>query len=91
MTALTDYQRLEATAVWYPAQDAQRRDVVVGLGDASLTVTDHRDVALAHWSLAAIERVNPGRQPAVYAPAADAPERVEIHDDEMVKAIEKVR
>ncbi|MEL6644374.1 MAG: hypothetical protein AAFQ79_10595 [Pseudomonadota bacterium] len=91
MTALTDYQRLEATAVWYPAQDAQRRDVIVGLGDATLTVTDHRDIALAHWSLAAIERVNPGRHPAGYAPAADAPERVEIADEEMVKAIEKVR
>ncbi|MEO0701216.1 MAG: hypothetical protein AAFY80_03655 [Pseudomonadota bacterium] len=91
MTALTEYQRLEATGIWYPAPDGQRRDVVVGLGDASLTITDHRDTALAHWSLAAIERVNPGRHPAVYGPAADAPERVEIDDDTMVKAIEKVR
>ncbi|MEM9474503.1 MAG: hypothetical protein AAGA71_04380 [Pseudomonadota bacterium] len=91
MTALTEFQRLEATGVFYPAPDAQRRDVVVGLGDATLTITDLRDTALAHWSLAAIERVNPGRQPAVYAPAADAPERVEVADETMVKAIEKVR
>ncbi len=91
MTALTQYDRLEASGLFTPGDGGQRRDVVLSIGSASLTLTDQRDVALAHWSLAAIERLNPGRRPAIYAPAPDAPERVETGDDEMIRAIEKVR
>ena len=91
MTALTQYDRLEAPGLYTPATDAQRRDVILSIGDTSLTITDHREVALAHWSLAAIERLNPGARPAVFAPGAEATERVEISDAEMIRAIEKVR
>lgn len=91
MTVLDEYDRLEATGVFYPDPRAQRRDVVVSIGTASLTITDLRDTALAHWSLPAVERLNPGRMPALYAPAEDAPERLEINDDEMIAAIERVR
>ena len=69
----------------------QRIDVVLSIGNASLTITDHRDVALAHWSLAAIERLNPGQRPALYAPGTDAAEQVETGDEAMIRAIEKVR
>ena len=65
MTALSDYQRLEAPGVWRPSPDAQRRDVIVSLGDATLVLSDQKDAALAHWSLAAVERRNPGRMPAL--------------------------
>ncbi|MDJ1006864.1 MAG: hypothetical protein QNJ13_03490 [Paracoccaceae bacterium] len=49
------------------------------------------DLALAHWSLPAIDRVNPGATPAIYRPAPDAPDRLEVADPEMIEAIERVR
>ncbi len=91
MTALSEYQRLESTGIWRPAPGAQRRDVVVALGDATLVMTDTSNRAVAHWSLAALERRNPGATPALYAPGEDATEDLEISDAEMVAAIEKVR
>lgn len=91
MTALNQFERLEAQALWQSDQDSQRRDVFVSFGDATLIIIDRNEVALAHWSLAAIERLNPGSQPALYAPGADAPERLEISDTDMIDAIEKVR
>lgn len=93
MTALEEYQRLEASALWRPAPDAQRTDVIVSIGDATLTITDMRDQALAHWSLAAVERANPGKRPAIYHPDGDPGETLELaeNEDEMVKAIEKLR
>ncbi|MEM9708182.1 MAG: hypothetical protein AAF871_05270 [Pseudomonadota bacterium] len=91
MTALDEYQRLEAAGIWRPGKSDQRRNVVVAIGSASLTVKDMADVALAHWSLPALDRVNPGVAPAIYRPAKDAPDRLEIADKEMIDAIEKVR
>lgn len=91
MTALTEYQRLEATGVWRPDPGAQRRDVVVSVGDATLVMTDRKDTPLAHWSLAALVRRNPGQTPAVYAPGDDATEDLELDDADMIAAIEKVR
>jgi hypothetical protein len=91
MTALSDYQRLEAAGVWRANPRAQRRDVVVSLGKATLVLTDPNDTALAHWSLAAVERRNPGENPAVFAPGADATEELELSDAEMIAAIERVR
>jgi hypothetical protein len=91
MTALSDYQRLETQGVWRASPEAQRRDVVVSLGEATLVLTDQRDRALSHWSLAAIGRRNPGAMPAIFAPGADATEELEIHDPEMIAAIERVQ
>ncbi|NNF23196.1 MAG: hypothetical protein HKN63_00110 [Rhodobacteraceae bacterium] len=91
MTALTEFERLEAPGLWHPSPDAQRQDVVLSMGDASLIIFDNKEMALAHWSLAALERQNPGQRPAIYAPGPDAIERLEIADDTMVRAIEKVR
>ncbi len=54
MTALTEYDRLECAAVWRAAPEAQRRDVFVSVGDATLVITDNADRVLAHWSLAAV-------------------------------------
>lgn len=90
MTALTEYQRLESTGLWRPAPGAQRRDVIVSVGEASLVLTDMSDRALAHWSLPAVLRVNPGGVPALFRPGEDATEDLEIEDGTMVAAIEKV-
>lgn len=93
MTALTQYQRLEAPGLWRPSRAAQRRDVIVSIGDATLTLSDSRDQALTHWSLGALTRLNPGNRPALYAPsdAPDEVEELELGDPEMIDAIETVR
>jgi len=92
MTALLKYQRLECPGLWRAAPEAQRREVVVVLGDASLMLSDPRSgVALSHWSLPAVERRNPGATPALFAPDTGADETVEIEDPDMVEALETVR
>lgn len=91
MTALNEYQKLECTGVWLAGPGEQRRDVFVSIGDATLMINDNADRALAHWSLPAVERLNPGERPALYAPGADAPEELELSDDTMIAAIEQVR
>lgn len=91
MTALTEYQRLECTGLWRPDPQAQRREVVVSFGDATLMMADVRSLQpLAHWSLPATRRRNPGAMPAIYSPDDAAGEELEIADDTMVAAIAKV-
>ncbi|NCU20608.1 hypothetical protein EOM89_07695 [Candidatus Falkowbacteria bacterium] len=91
MTALSEYQRLEAPGLWRDAPEARRQDVIVSFGDATLIISDARGVrALAHWSLPATIRLNPGRRPAIYAPSPDPGEELELDDDTMIAAIEKV-
>ena len=90
VTVLAKYQRLEAEGVWRADDVAQRRDVIVSIGDATLTISDLNETALTHWSLAAVERVNPGERPAIFTPGADAPETLEIADGEMIDALMKV-
>ena len=90
VTVLAAYQRLEAEGVWRADADTQRRDVIVAIGDATLTITDQHETALAHWSLPAIRRLNPGERPALFSPGSDAPETLEIADDIMVKALSTV-
>lgn len=92
ITALKKFQRLEAAGVWRATADAQRRDVIASIGEATLTITDLQDRPLAHWSLAAVVRQNPGQLPALFSPAGDADETLEIGADEttMLEAIDKV-
>ena len=93
MTALSEYERLEASGLWRASPDAQRVDVYVSLGDATLTILDRREQPLTHWSLAAIARANPGKRPALYHPDGDAGETLELGEDasEVIDAIEKLR
>lgn len=93
MTALTKFSRLEATGLWRATPDDQRREVVVSVGDATLVITDMQDRAITHWSIAAIQRANPGERPAIYYPDGDHGETLELATDEaqMIEAIEKLR
>jgi hypothetical protein len=91
MTALSEYQRLEATGLWRETEDSQRREVLVSLGDATLMISTLSETALSHWSLPAVHRLNPGKMPALYAPDVEADELLEISEPEMIAAIEKVR
>lgn len=91
MTALDRYVRLESDALWRAGPDAQRRDVTISFGDATLVIADGAGRPLAHWSLPALIRQNPDEAPAVYAPDDEASELLEISDISMVEAIEEVR
>lgn len=93
MKALKKYQRLEATGLWRPDPETQRREVVVSIGEATLIITDMKDQPLTHWSLPAVERANPGETPAIYFPDGDTNETLELAEDEaqMIKAIETLR
>lgn len=92
MTALTEFVRLEAQGSWRETPDARLREVVVSFGDATLMLKDPAsEHPLAHWSLPAIIRVNPGKTPAVYRPRSDGLDEVlEIDDPLMIEAIERV-
>ena len=89
-TVLEQYQRLEAEGVWRPEPEAQRRDVIVSIGEATLTISDLNERVLTHWSLPAVERMNPGTRPALYRPGEDAEESLEIADAQMIDALAKV-
>lgn len=93
MTALNEFERLEATGLWRASAEDQRREVIVSLGDATLIFKDTSDRALTHWSLAAVERMNPGKMPAIFHPDGDPDELLELGIDsqDMVDAIEKLR
>lgn len=90
MTALTEFERLEAPALWRPGAGEQRRDVVVSLGEATLAIYTMSEMPLAHWSLPAVERRNPGEMPAIFAPGPEAGETLEIDDELMIDAIARV-
>jgi hypothetical protein len=91
MTALKEYVRLETSGLWRATPDAQRREVGISFGEATLVIVDGAGRPLSHWSLPAITRFNPGVRPAVYGPGPDSPETIEIEDDLMIGAIERIR
>ena len=93
MTALTKYARLEASGLWRASPQDQRREVVISVGEATLTISDMRDQPITHWSLAAIRRANPGQRPAIFHPDGDTGETLELDASEaqMIDAIEKLR
>lgn len=92
MTALRQYQRLESSGLWRESAQAKRQDVVVSFGKASLVIAQIRSgSAVAHWSLPAVTRLNPGRLPALYSPDPDGAEVLELDDPTMIDAIEQVR
>ena len=93
MTALTEFERLEAQGSWRETPEARLREVIVSVGDATLTLSDPKsERPLSHWSLPAVTRLNPGKLPAIYSPHADGPdETLEVDDPLMIEAIDRVQ
>ena len=92
MTALRKYQRLECGGLWRETPQDQRREVLVRFGDATLVLSDPKSgAAVSHWSLPAIERINKGQEPAIFAPGSDASESLELDDPDMIAALGTVR
>lgn len=91
MTALTEYDRLEATALWRADGESQRREVIVSIGDATLVISDTAGQPLGHWSLPAVERINgTNEKTAIYSAASDSDERLELDDETMITAIARI-
>ncbi|MES2432514.1 MAG: hypothetical protein V4586_01640 [Pseudomonadota bacterium] len=92
MTALRKYLRLESPGLWRETPSAQLREVVVGLREATIVLSDPKtEMALAQWSLPALTRLNPGKTPALYSPGEDDPETLEVDDRDMMAALDTVR
>lgn len=93
MTALTQFERLEAQGSWRETPEARLREVIVSVGEATLTLSDPKsERPLSHWSLPAVTRLNPGKLPAIYSPRADGPdETLEVDDPLMIEAIDRVQ
>lgn len=91
MTALKEYARLESGGIWQETPEAPARDVTVSFGDATLVIADAQGLALSHWALAAVTRLNLGERPARFAPDAGVQEVLIVEDDLMIDAIETVR
>ncbi len=95
MTAVDKYQRLECVGLWRSTANAQLREVVVGLRDATLLLSDTRtSMAVTHWSLPAVERLNPGDLPALYTAGrlddGSPAETLELDDPDMIAALDTV-
>lgn len=90
-TALDQFQRLETVGLWRAGPEAQRREVVVAFGAATLVISEGSGRVLAHWSLPAVVRLNSGEEPALFAPDDDGSETLEIEDSLMVEAISRVQ
>lgn len=92
MTALRKYERLESSGLWREAPEARLREVIVALRATTLILADPKtEVPLTQWSLPALTRLNPNQMPALFAPAEDDSETLEIDDADMVGALETVR
>lgn len=92
MTALRKYQRLESSGLWRETPAEQRREVLVLLRDATLVLADPRtEIALAHWSLPAVHRLNGSGMPALFAPDTTGDETLEIDDATMISALQTVQ
>lgn len=89
MSSKAKFLRLEAPGYWRQIVDKPGRHVVVHLGDTSITLISKSNVALGHWSLHGIRRIDGGGIPAVYAVDAGETEVVEISDETMIDAIEQ--
>ncbi|SMX38103.1 hypothetical protein [Maliponia aquimaris] len=92
MTALKQFDRLEATGLWRPTPEDQRREVIVSLGDATLTLSEINGRALAHWSLGAVNRANGKDVPAIYFPDNAPGETLELPETEaeMINGIDRL-
>lgn len=90
-TALKEFARLESGGLWRSGPEAQRRDVIVTFGEATLTIADGAGRPQTHWSLAAVRRLNPGVRPAIFTADGEGAETLELSDDIIIDAMEKVR
>lgn len=91
MTALDEFDRLEALGIWRSGADEPGREVIVKFGKSTLVIGTGDDAApLAHWSLAALRMENSGAGSTTYMADAGAGESLTIDDPVMRDALARV-
>ena len=92
MKQFAEYRQLRATGLWRERPDAQRRNVTVSIGEATLTLTGQNERVVAHWSLPALTHANPGHYPAIFHPDGNPGETLELAEDqaEMIRALNRL-
>ena len=88
-TAIQGLARLETPAIWRP-EGEEPRAVYISIGEAELVILGKDEIALDHWSLPAMQRLDHGALPARYAPGPASGDTLEIHEAEMVDALDRV-
>jgi hypothetical protein len=91
MTAIKEFERLEALGLWRDRKEAQRREVVISFGDSTLVLSDINNRPITHWSLAAIEHAGSGDEGTIFTVDDQGEETLEIEDPTMIAAISKIR
>ncbi|MEO0387800.1 MAG: hypothetical protein AAF281_09760 [Pseudomonadota bacterium] len=89
MTALEQYERLEAVGQWRLGSEAWQ-EVLVSFGNASLVLADFNEAPLAHWALAGVAVIERTPEGVRYAPDGAADEALLIQDAAMIEAIAAV-
>lgn len=90
MTALAQYERLEALGVWRAHDGAESREVVIKFGKSTLQLEATADEILAHWSLPALRLKSQDDNAATYAPDFESSESLTVEDAEMRAALGRV-
>ena len=90
MTALKQYELLEAEGSYFDGKSAQPREVVVKFGDASLMILDLQDMPITHWPLATLRSLGAAGPGLSLIPDYGADERLTINDSQMIEAISAV-
>lgn len=91
MTALDEFERLEGVGLFRPELGAQRVEVGVAFGKATLTLFDRHGQVIEQWSLAAVRRKNPKNTPALYHVEGDEDQLLELDDETLIGAIDAVQ
>ena len=90
MTALEEYQRLEAVGLWRADSNDDGKEVVVKFGKATLVIEASADAPLAHWSLPALHERSRTSERTIYSPDDESAETLTIEDAEMQSALSRV-
>ena len=91
MTLLPEFEVLESAGLLTLAGMYGEKPVVAKLGKTSLIILERDGSPVAHWTLTAIRRTNPGKRPAIFAPFGEGTEFIAIEDETMVQALGKVQ
>lgn len=90
MTALPQYDLLEAEGLYFESDTASPRSVIVKFGDASLMILDTNDMPVTHWPLATLRTVSTADDRLLLTPDRTGTERLSVDDPTMIEALRRV-
>ena len=91
MTWHPDYVVVESRALLTIPGKHVEKPVVAKLGKTTLILLEPDGSPIAHWTLTAVRRINPGSLPAKFAPFGDGKEFVTVDDEFMVQVLDDVQ